>query len=96
MTLDHVYAKTDAFAVSRMMFHLLRPIWDDPHSDNFPASTQLNPHYQDLDIPSLLPPFSPALCHVLKQLVLNDPAHRPSARQALTRYPDRTSLHFHS
>ncbi|PVD29884.1 hypothetical protein C0Q70_09141 [Pomacea canaliculata] len=83
VTLDHVYAKTDAFAVSRMMFHLLRPIWDDPHSDNFPASTQLNPHYQDLDIPSLLPPFSPALCHTLalKQLGVNDPRPTGDERQ---------------
>ncbi|XP_046339804.1 uncharacterized protein LOC124120938 [Haliotis rufescens] len=81
-SLQEVYAKTDGFAVSRMFYSLLRPLGD---RDDFPQSSVNKPHYFDSAIPDLPVGFSQGLCDVLKQLVLDDPQHRPTARKAMIR-----------
>lgn len=83
MSLEQAYAKSDEFAVGRMFYSLLRADWEDEHSDNFPVSCQATPHYQDSAIPTLSHTLSPALRHVLRQLVLDDPQRRPSLQQAV-------------
>ncbi|XP_046568300.1 LOW QUALITY PROTEIN: uncharacterized protein LOC124276697 [Haliotis rubra] len=81
-SLQEVYAKTDGFAVSRMFYSLLRPLGD---RDDFPQSSVNKPHYFDSAIPDLPVGFSHGLCDVLKQLVLDNPQHRPTARKAMIR-----------
>nr|KAG5692528.1 hypothetical protein BaRGS_009478 [Batillaria attramentaria] len=83
MSLEQVYSKSDEFAVGRMFYSLLRPAWEDEHSSHFPVSSQVQPHYPDSAIPTLPHPLTPALGHMLSQFVLDDPARRPSVKQAV-------------
>lgn len=78
-TLEDVYSKSDAYAVSRMLYHLL----DTPGSPALPTSTSQRPHYPDSAVPLLGRPVGGSLAHVLRNLVLDDPARRLTARQAL-------------
>ncbi|XP_067650082.1 uncharacterized protein [Haliotis asinina] len=81
-SLQEIYAKADGFAVSRMFYSLLRPLGD---RDDFPQSSVNKPHYFDSAIPDLPVGFSHGLCDVLKQLVLDNPQDRPTARRAMIR-----------
>lgn len=81
LTLLDIYAKSDVFAIGRMFFNLLRESrsrspsgssWDD----DFPASSTAKPHYAESEIPTLPSCYSPALCNLLKNMVLDEPVAR--------------------
>lgn len=75
-----IYSKTDAYAVGRMFFSLLRSPTD---GDHFPQSTVTVPHYNDSDIPELPVCYSEGLRWLLHNLVLDDPSKRLSERKAM-------------
>lgn len=79
-TLQQVYGKTDAYAVSRMFYSLIRPIGD---GDIFPQSSISRPHYENSDIPELPGCYQRGLCWILRNLVLDDPVQRISERKAV-------------
>lgn len=79
-TLQQVYGKTDAYAVSRMFYSLLRSICD---GDIFPQSSISRPHYENSDIPELPGCYQKGLCWILRNLVLDDPVQRISERKAV-------------
>ncbi|KAL5007616.1 hypothetical protein ScPMuIL_016422 [Solemya velum] len=79
-TLDDVYSKTDAYAVSRMMYSLLRPAGS---LDEFPQSSINRPNYENSEIPDLPVELPVGLRCVLQHLVLNDPLDRITARRAM-------------
>ncbi|XP_064613540.1 ankycorbin-like isoform X2 [Liolophura sinensis] len=79
-SLEDVYQKADAYAVSRMFYSLLRPLED---SDAFPFSSMSVPHYTEAEIPPLPSALPSGLVYVLKQLVLDHPGDRPPAHKAM-------------
>ena len=81
MTLRDVYDKSDMYAVGRMAHDLL-----DPSSwKRFPTSSETAPHCADASIPELPGGVSSGLRGLLRSLVLDDPAHRPSGVEAWRR-----------
>lgn len=78
--LEEIYSKSDAYAVSRMFYSILRPLSD---GDNFPQSSVNRPHYDDSDIPELPASYPAGLRYVLHQLVLDNPFDRLTVRKAM-------------
>lgn len=79
-TLEQIYCKADAYAVSRMFYSLLRPVSE---GDTFPQSSVNRPHYAESEIPELPRCYSEGLRHILHNLVLDDPIQRITERRAL-------------
>jgi len=82
-TLQQIYEKADAYAVSRMFYSLLRP---DGEGDIFPQSSVNRPHYEESEIPELPKCYPDGLRHILHNLVLDDPVQRMSERRAMLWY----------
>lgn len=78
--LEEIYSKSDAYAVSRMFYSILRPLSD---GDQFPQSSVNRPHYNDSDIPELSSIFPTGLRYILHQLVLDNPVDRITVRKAM-------------
>jgi hypothetical protein len=79
-TLQQIYEKADAYAVSRMFYSLLR---SDGEGDIFPQSSVNRPHYEESEIPELSKCYPDGLRHILHNLVLDDPVQRMSERRAM-------------
>ncbi|XP_033761743.1 uncharacterized protein LOC117343482 [Pecten maximus] len=80
VSLEEIYSKCDAYAVSRMFYSLLHPSSED---NTFPQSSRDRPHYENSEIPEL-PSFYPAgLRFVLRNQVLDDPLDRMTDRRAM-------------
>ena len=72
------HPQSDLYAVGRMMYDMLAP-----HTTaGFPTSSPAQPHYNDADIPELPDALSPGFRGVLRSLVLDDVAARPTAAEA--------------
>ncbi|OWF51039.1 uncharacterized protein LOC110449722 [Mizuhopecten yessoensis] len=80
MLLKDVYSKSDAYAVSRMFYCLLRP---QSEGNAFPQSSRDRPHYENSEIPELPSLYPAGLRFVLRNQVLNDPLDRMTDRRAM-------------
>ena len=81
MTLADVYDKSDVYAVGRMVYNLL-----DPSTfGRFPTSSEAQPHCDDGAIPALPGSLSAGVRALVRSLVVDDPARRPSAAAAWRR-----------
>ncbi|XP_069110679.1 uncharacterized protein [Argopecten irradians] len=78
VSLEEIYSKSDAYAVSRMFYSLLQP-----EDSTFPLSSRDRPQYENSEIPELPSLYPAGLRFVLKNQVFSNPLDRLTDRKAL-------------